>query len=578
LGYSTKDSEICLQDRRAICPPRRAIARATWCSTTGTTLDTYWHSYITSNAAGGYAWNSNGSGGSTEGGPYVANYDLGNEVSVNNGLSLTAIQQSVQGINQGVSQTFSVTSGAVSSYGAFEFDGGYLQVSMQQPSGDGSWPALWMLPGKGAGSSGDNFEIDMQEGGFLNGSDPAGNEGWHLHTPSGTFGGVTNVGTDLSVGFHTYGIDWQPGQSITWYLDGKQIGQVTSAQTAIPNEPMEVIMSNAVGTSASAGFHTALDGTTPYSMPMQIGDVQLYQHAGSGDTVTGANVTASSGTSTSGTGTTTGTTGGTVTAVAPVLTIAANALSVSPGPVGVPLGIGVSVPHAGDSVTVKIAGLPKYETITDNLDHKTFSGSSVSLTADEVNSGLTLNSSYRGHGHPTATLTVTATDNTGTPISSAAQTMTVVDPPPAIVAGRSGDASAGGATKPVTSAIDPGTSVTSATDPGTPVTPMTVADPGRPSGQALPNGHFDLTQWFDSHPGFAPVATTLGEFGASGLGAAPNPGAAADHRVAGAGDKAFAVFNQMMAGDFGGGSHFAQAAPASFGSPQSPDLLTRPLH
>ena len=434
-----------------------------------------------------------------------------------------------------------------------------------------------MLPGKGAGSSGDNYEIDMQEGGFTNGSNPNDNVGWHLHTSSGTFGGVSNVGTDLSSGFNTYGVDWVPGKSITWFLNGKEVGEITSAQAPIPSEPMEVIMSNAVGTAASSGFHTAINSTTPASMPMQIGDVQLYQLPGSGETVTGANVTAgatpppvttppattppattppattppaiqpavtkdtaspgtgvehvgdkvsltlgfneavtvtgkptltlndgSTATYVSGSGTNalifqttvastntatsalavtgvnlasgasikdasglsanlsgaaktfsglqisptavstppvttppvttppgTGASGGVTPPKIPVLSVADHSLSVSPGH-SVSLGIGVTVPNKGDAVTVHVAGLPRYETITDNLDHKTFSGSSISLTAAEVNSGLTLTSHYRGHGDPTATLSVTATDSTGKPVTSAAQTITVKDPPAAV--------------------------------------------------------------------------------------------------------------------------------------------------
>jgi beta-glucanase (GH16 family) len=138
----------------------------------GTALDSYWHNYITSNAAGGWAWNDNGSGGSGPGGPYNADYEMPSGVSVTNGLNLAATQQPVSGLNQGTAQTFPITSGAVSSYGNFEFNGGYLQISMKAPSGDGAWPGLWLMPGKGAGSSGDNFEIDMQEGGYT-GSGPA---------------------------------------------------------------------------------------------------------------------------------------------------------------------------------------------------------------------------------------------------------------------------------------------------------------------------------------------------------------------------------------------------------------------
>lgn len=259
----------------------------------GTTLDNNWHNYITSRAANGWAWNSNGSGGSGPGGAYDADYEMPSQVAVTNGiLDLTAITQPVSGINQGSAQTFPVTSGAVSSYGNFEFDGGYLQISMKAPSGDGSWPSLWLMPGAGS-NSGDNFEIDIQEGGYT-GNGPANQAfTWHLHTPSGTVGGTVDTGVDLTAGFHTYGINWVPGQSMTWYLDGKQIATVTSAQVQIPNEPMQLIMSNQVANSNAAGWHTALDSSTPSSMQMQIAEVQLYQAAGSGNTVTGANVTAS---------------------------------------------------------------------------------------------------------------------------------------------------------------------------------------------------------------------------------------------------------------------------------------------
>src|SRR5258708_19822435 len=49
----------------------------------GTALDKYWHTYITSNAANGWPWNSNGSGGSF-GGYYYAHYDMPSQVSVSN--------------------------------------------------------------------------------------------------------------------------------------------------------------------------------------------------------------------------------------------------------------------------------------------------------------------------------------------------------------------------------------------------------------------------------------------------------------------------------------------------------------
>ncbi|MDI9846471.1 family 16 glycosylhydrolase [Rhodoblastus sp. 17X3] len=252
---------------------------------------------MTSNSTQGGPWDSNGNGGSGLGGIYDAEYFMPYEVSVNNGLTLNAEQKSVLGANYVngavVPQTFPVTAGVVDTYGKVEFNGGYLQISMKQPGGAGSWPGLWLLPASGAGNVGNNFEIDIQEGGFTNGSaNPNDTFSYHLHTPVGTFGGVIDTGVDLTAGFHTYAINWVPGQSITWYLDGKQMAQITSAEAPIPNEPMELIMCNQVATSAASSWRTSMDSSTPQSMQILVNDVQLYQKAGSGDTIMGSNVSA----------------------------------------------------------------------------------------------------------------------------------------------------------------------------------------------------------------------------------------------------------------------------------------------
>jgi hypothetical protein len=118
-----------------------------------------------------------------------------------------------------------------------------------------------------------------------------------------------------------------------------------------------------------------------------------------------------------------------VTDSPPELTIASNSLTVAAGG-SVAMGIGVSIPDADDTVSVKIAGLRAYESITDSLDGQVFNGGAgaVMLTGDEVNSGLTLHSTYHGTGQPVNTLKVTAS-NTAEAVSSAAQTITVTDPP-----------------------------------------------------------------------------------------------------------------------------------------------------
>src|SRR5258705_2625905 len=116
-------------------------------------------------------------------------------------------------------------------------------------------------------------------------------------------------------------------------------------------------------------------------------------------------------------------------AEAPTLAISNTALTVSSGG-SVPLGVQVTPVDADDVVSVTISGLTSYETITNNLDQSIFSGSSVTLSAAEVNSGLTLHSSYAGSDHPVNNLTLVASNSTsGEAASSAAQTIVVTDPP-----------------------------------------------------------------------------------------------------------------------------------------------------
>jgi hypothetical protein len=316
--------------------------------------------------------------------------------------------------------------------------------------------------------------------------------------------------------------------------------------------------SNPTGTGASGG-------TTPPKVTTGTGTVGTGASGGATPpkvtTGTGTVGTGASGGATppkvaTGTGTVgTGASGGVTPPKVPVLSVADHSLSVSPGH-GVALGIGVTVPNKGDAVTVHVAGLPRYETITDKLDHKTFSGSSISLTAAEVNSGLTLTSHYRGHGDPSSTLSVTATDSTGKPVTSAAQTITVKDPPATVAS--SGTSSSGSTTsKPVTSPSN------------------SSHDHDHWSG----HHHHHFAHWSGHHSGFAPVATTLSEAGASKSAATTSKVGTATDSVGSAGAKSYALLNQMMAGASGHDSHFAQVATASTASlQQSATSLTKPLH
>jgi beta-glucanase (GH16 family) len=172
---------------------------------------------------------------------------------------------------------YSWTSGAISTCGKFEFTGGYLQIGMEQPdTSSGMWPGLWMLPGSGASSTTDNFEIDLQEGGYTGSGAANDAMAYHEHNSGNATGGVADTGVDLSAGFHVYGVAWVPGQSLTYYLDGHQLGQITSAELTISDEPMEVILDLQVAENTS-GWHTLTGSSTPSPSVMRVSEVQVYQ-------------------------------------------------------------------------------------------------------------------------------------------------------------------------------------------------------------------------------------------------------------------------------------------------------------
>jgi hypothetical protein len=110
---------------------------------------------------------------------------------------------------------------------------------------------------------------------------------------------------------------------------------------------------------------------------------------------------------------------------APALTIANHSVGVSKfGAVSLP--ISVAGVDSDDTIFVTIKGLTRYESITDKLDNKVFTGSSITLTAAEVASGLTLKSSFTGRGSAVNTLTVSASNTaTGEAATSASQSIAV---------------------------------------------------------------------------------------------------------------------------------------------------------
>lgn len=126
------------------------------------------------------------------------------------------------------------TSGKISTKGKFTLTYGRVDVRAKLPTGQGMWPAIWLLPEKDLyGPWPGSGEIDVMEAvnlGVKCGSCEGGVENQiygtiHYGSNMHHFGGLYQQkafqlpkGTEGE--WHTYRVDWNP-DDIVWYVDGK---------------------------------------------------------------------------------------------------------------------------------------------------------------------------------------------------------------------------------------------------------------------------------------------------------------------------------------------------------------------
>lgn len=160
----------------------------------------------------------------------------------------------------------SYTSGLLTTKTSFSQTYGYFEMKAELPSGNGAWPAFWLLPTNGA----KGIELDILE---AKGGSP-GTDNMSAHDPSYTGGqiGSSAFVPDAATAFHTYGLLWT-ASNVTWYIDGSAVYQI--ATPADMNTPMYMLLDLAVG-----GWAGAAD---PNNMPtsMQIDYVHAYSLLGS---------------------------------------------------------------------------------------------------------------------------------------------------------------------------------------------------------------------------------------------------------------------------------------------------------
>lgn len=160
--------------------------------------------------------------------------------------------------------TYNYTSGIISSHDKFYQQYGYFEASVKIPSGQGLWPAFWMLPQDRSQLP----ELDIME---ILGHQPS-KVYFTEHYDSG--GGVraqhnfNYTGAEFSGGFHTFGMMWT-STFVRWYVDGVLRAQVTENIAA---KPMYLLLNLAVGGT----WPGPPDGNTVFPAIYEIDYVRAY--------------------------------------------------------------------------------------------------------------------------------------------------------------------------------------------------------------------------------------------------------------------------------------------------------------
>jgi len=166
------------------------------------------------------------------------------------------------------------TSARLNTSGKFSQTFGHVEARLKMPTGQGMWPAFWML-GTNINSVGwpTCGEVDIMEN---IGREPNTNHGT-IHGPgySGANGvGAAFNGPRFSDGFHTFRLDWSQN-SLAWSVDGKVYERRTPADVNghqwVFNHPFFIILNLAVGGS----FPGDPNSSTPFPNTLVVDYVRV---------------------------------------------------------------------------------------------------------------------------------------------------------------------------------------------------------------------------------------------------------------------------------------------------------------
>jgi Ca2+-binding RTX toxin-like protein len=160
-----------------------------------------------------------------------------NPFSVSNGI-LTIEADKVDSATQSKLWGYQYTSGLLTTEKSFSQLYGYFEMRADIPTGQGVWPAFWLLPTDMHSTT----ELDVMEN--FNGSDAVLTTSHSAETGSAVSSAFSTLVQNLASGYHTYGVLWT-AETITWSIDGVAVASM--ATPADMHTAMYMLVNLAVG-------------------------------------------------------------------------------------------------------------------------------------------------------------------------------------------------------------------------------------------------------------------------------------------------------------------------------------------
>lgn len=200
--------------------------------------------------------------------------DRAQNVQVTGGnLVITAQKESYGGMNY--------TSARIKTQDLKSFTYGKVEARIKLPSGQGLWPAFWML-GSNISSVGwpKSGEIDIMErvnhNPYVNGT---------VHWDAGGHAEYGRVSSNLDFSqFHVYSIEWD-SKYIRWFVDGQQFNEFYiengTGNTEEFQRPFFLLLNLAVG----GNWPGSPNNSTPFPSQMLVDYVRVYQDSGASNVI-----------------------------------------------------------------------------------------------------------------------------------------------------------------------------------------------------------------------------------------------------------------------------------------------------